>query len=564
MKPLSTLALLLLFSVHTSAQIPVTISTEKIKIGGKEGVYYLHNVKKGETLYSLSKAYNVTIEEIVKQNENAENGLKAGEVLYIPVREEKAVQDTESQDKKAEELYKKAGKRQKPRRHIVKWYEDIDAIAEKYDLTREEIMEYNNLQSPELAKKQVLLIPVWLRNPDRVKEPLQNEPVAPEKESLHERLLFPQQQQTVTEESINVEPVAKEEQRDVELALILPLTSASDKGYNSQYFDFYTGALLAAADLRASGIKVTLNIYDQNSYNSIRDIFFSYGFKRNQLIIGPVLSSALMESADLAQMLEIPIVSPMDQNAESCLTGRSCYIQAPTGNEEQMRNSVAMLKEYCNDPNTDIILVYEKGHDAANAVQRAKWYLDSANARHRELSYNILEGRTINEKMMTMMDSLRKYVFFVASNNEAFVNDVVRNLHLCMNMKRDITLLGLSKWRNFETIEPEEFHKMHLHLSLPFFVDYNSNNVREFLKRYRALINMEPTPYSFQGYDLTYYFIKLLSHCGDAFLRMERLPKESLLQTAFEFEKVPGGGFKNVATKKIIYNPDYTVSQITP
>lgn len=561
MKLLYTLTLLLLFSVQASAQTPVTISAEKIRIGGKGGVYYLHNVEKGQTLYSLSKAYNVTIEEIVKHNENAVNGLKAGEVLYIPVREEKVAQDPESHDKNPEEPYKKEGKRQKPKRHSVKWYEDIDAIAEKYNLTREEIMEYNNLKSPNLTKRQILLIPVWLGNPDRVREPLQNGP-APEEENRHEGVLFPQQQQTVTEKSINPEPVAKEEQRDVELALVLPLTSTSGKGYNSQYFDFYTGALLAAADLRESGIKVTLNIYDQNRYDSLSDIFLSHGFKRNRLIIGPVLSSSLKEAADLAQMLEIPIVSPMDQNAESYLASHSFYIQAPTGNEEQVVNSVAMLKEYCNDPATDIMLVYEKGYDADNVVQRAKWYLDSANVKYKELSYNILEGRTINGKMMTMMDGLQNHVVFVASNNEAFVNDVVRNLHLCTNMKRNITLLGLSRWRNFETIEPEEFHKMNLRLSLPFFVDYNSSQVKEFLKRYRALFNVEPTPYSFQGYDLAHYFIRLLSHHGNSFLEMERLPRESLLQTAFEFERVPGGGFKNIATKRIIYNTDYTVSQI--
>ena len=161
-----------------------------------------------------------------------------------------------------------------------------------------------------------------------------------------------------------------------------------------------------------------------------------------------------------------------------------------------------------------------------------------------------------------MMATLKRHVVFVGSNNEAFVNDVVRNLHLCMNLKRDITLIGLSKWRSFETIEAEDFHKMNLHLSLPFYIDYQREQVKSFLFRYRALFNVEPTPYSFQGYDLTIYFVGLLSQYGMLLTDMESLPTESLLQTAFDFRKIPGGGFKNIATKNIVYNSDYTISEI--
>ena len=60
-------------------------SSKITTIGGKE--YYLHNVKWGETLWSISRAYNVTVEEIEKLNpEVKKDGLKAGHVLGIPVR----------------------------------------------------------------------------------------------------------------------------------------------------------------------------------------------------------------------------------------------------------------------------------------------------------------------------------------------------------------------------------------------------------------------------------------------------------------------------------------------
>ena len=74
----------MLLSGNVMAQEVIERSTEITKIGGKE--YYLHRVKAGQTLYSLSKVYNVSIEEIEMLNPEVKDGLKVGHVLGIPVR----------------------------------------------------------------------------------------------------------------------------------------------------------------------------------------------------------------------------------------------------------------------------------------------------------------------------------------------------------------------------------------------------------------------------------------------------------------------------------------------
>ena len=66
------------------AQTPSVRSKEIKTIGGKE--YYMHHVKQGETLWGLSKAYHVTVEEIEELNPEVKKGLKAGHVIGIPVR----------------------------------------------------------------------------------------------------------------------------------------------------------------------------------------------------------------------------------------------------------------------------------------------------------------------------------------------------------------------------------------------------------------------------------------------------------------------------------------------
>ena len=46
-------------------------------------LFYVHDVQKGQTLYGLSRMYNVSVDEITAQNPSVKQGLKIGEQLYI-------------------------------------------------------------------------------------------------------------------------------------------------------------------------------------------------------------------------------------------------------------------------------------------------------------------------------------------------------------------------------------------------------------------------------------------------------------------------------------------------
>lgn len=83
MKRCFIILLLLIAPLCLLAQVPVSRSTEIVKIGSTE--YYMHHVEAGQTLYSISKTYNVSIEEITRLNPEVADGLQAEMVIGIPV-----------------------------------------------------------------------------------------------------------------------------------------------------------------------------------------------------------------------------------------------------------------------------------------------------------------------------------------------------------------------------------------------------------------------------------------------------------------------------------------------
>ncbi|MEG0026115.1 MAG: LysM peptidoglycan-binding domain-containing protein [Bacilli bacterium] len=100
-----------------------------------------YTVKAGDSLWNIAKRYNVSIEELKKINEISNNLLRIGQILKIPVQsiEEKPIEYIIYTIKPGDNLY---------------------AIAKKYNLTPEQIIEYNNLKSNLLNIGNQLKLPI--------------------------------------------------------------------------------------------------------------------------------------------------------------------------------------------------------------------------------------------------------------------------------------------------------------------------------------------------------------------------------------------------------------------
>jgi LysM repeat protein len=81
------LFLLLLIFIHCTSgwtQVAVERSKDKVVIAGVS--YYLHPVRKGETIYSIARTYDITTSDLARENPSVTEGLKEGQSLRIPAR----------------------------------------------------------------------------------------------------------------------------------------------------------------------------------------------------------------------------------------------------------------------------------------------------------------------------------------------------------------------------------------------------------------------------------------------------------------------------------------------
>jgi LysM repeat protein len=134
-KVLPVVIILLITSLNVSSQVAVERSKDKVVISGV--AYYIHQVKKGETAYSISKAYGITVEELTKENPPAVYGLNAGQTLRIPVKPVAGTPDAQSE----------AGKNRHDESrfiyHSLKPGETIYFLSKTYDVSENDIIQNN-------------------------------------------------------------------------------------------------------------------------------------------------------------------------------------------------------------------------------------------------------------------------------------------------------------------------------------------------------------------------------------------------------------------------------------
>lgn len=142
----SRLLFIFIFFVHVNLAAG---ALDSLRIEKKKGSkFIIHQVDQGETLYSISKRYACSIEDILSFNPGAENGLKVLQELQIPLALKKKHK-------------KPAGKSKEPlpdHLHIVQPGETLFAISRLSDLSVDSLKIINRLTGSSINVGDTLII----------------------------------------------------------------------------------------------------------------------------------------------------------------------------------------------------------------------------------------------------------------------------------------------------------------------------------------------------------------------------------------------------------------------
>jgi len=543
-----------LCSVSSFAQEKESTEIHKTKssatIGGIN--YYLHTVEKGQTLFAIAKFYKIEVNDLVIENPEAIDGLKPGQVLKIPIQKKKTVKSEVIDTSNCIV-------------HVVEKGQTLYSITKQYNVSDDVLKKLNPELLNGLKTGQKILIPSnkpKVESTSVVATTSTTATTTATPSNLKEGTIVTQNiQKLEAADRISTSSIYKGEiKEEYNVAFFLPFHAdeansiemeALLKG-ESQFpnktkvaLQFYEGALLAIDSLKKLKLNAKIFVFDVDDSDSVNmlTLLKKPELLAMDLIIGPLYGSSFMPVAKFAKENGIAIVSPFTQvnkilfeNPYVCKVSPSITLQI-----EKMAGYVVDSFQTQN-----IVLV--NGGGLAKDLSFYNSFKKTAN--DLLIQRGALKADSIKEAkglagLQAMLSTTKINVVVLPSSNQSFVTDFISKLY-SMRDKYKIVLFGLQSWINYDNLDFEYLNGISLHVPSNHFIDYENVTTRKFVLDYRAKFKTEPELFSYQGFDVTFFFLNALKQNGSGLLNNLSQLKYTGIETNYQFSQFPiDSGFEN-------------------
>ncbi len=591
-----TLTYITLFFCFASFILNAQIKSTVVKnIDGKK--YYIHKVEKGQSLYAISKIYEIDINSILALNDEAIDGLKNGQELKIPfeslISHQAPVIDTNKyvyhkiqkgetifsitkkfsiDEKKIKNLnpsisnglkegdYIIVSEKQKktdlktiifPANDNDQFYtvspsETIYGIAAKLKVSQDDLLLWNPELKDGLKQGQVLRIISSKKN--------NNPSISTITSSITTTSLT-----LISKDSIAY--IHKVKKSVYHVGLLLPFKLDENETIiiddliknkstfpvtQSLALDFYYGFKLAIDSLISKDFDITIHLFDIDENDSLKaeTICATSEFKNLDILFGPLYADVFKQVSGYAKKINIPIISPLTQ--QNKILYNNFFVSKVNPSQYTLIESLADYTVDSLSKNSNIIIV--------NSTQKDQPYIKSFKSR-----YNSKIGKYSDFKKDTLQEvkgilgvknaykSDKKNVVILLTNNQVYLQDFITQLYVFSDNK-NITLMGFNSVANIDNLDQDYLNKLQFHFATQNHLNYQDSSVIKLVKQYQSVYTTDPSDFYFQGYDIANYYLSNLKTNGpEFFYKLEKYNAEGNL-IGFKFYRPDNEtGFENRA-----------------
>ena len=511
-------------------------------------VVYRYTVQKSEGLYRISKNFNVSQEELVRLNPKLQTeGLKLGQVILVPVKEEQPATTADSSMVK----------------HVIEPKETLYAISKRYGVSVAELQAANPEVSKNMPIGATLLIPVRPSEKapmngasnaaapaPQIKTPKAEEPVLPTPKLQADSLTAVQQ---VATDSMVEHPLLLPYDSSIisalplRIAYLLPfqVEAAKRDGQMDRFIDFYEGALLAIYEAQACGQHFEIFTYDvQKSDIAIQKVLKKGEMQNLDAIIGPAYPAQVSHAALFAKQNRIPCIIPFT-NKVSGLEHNPYLMQFNPSAQKEAEAAVRLLSAHKDS--LQLVFVDPQASEVSPFVSTLREKALAAGFTTADIALQTI----INDSLTTILKQDKKNILVFNSDKYVSVNAVMSKV---VNQKKghSLALFGRYSWQHEKC--PIEM------VYVSIFHEPNTAHMASYEALYKqyfghALSSLQPR-YDLLGYDLTKAVIRHLLLSQQAVSDQDKqhvFAEEHIgLQSDIHYERASEeGGLENIGIKLI-------------
>jgi len=500
-----------------------TVINEGVK--AVEGENFIYSVLPKETLYGISKRFNISAEELIAANPELTNGLRIGMQLVIPKANNLEEADT------VEFLL-----------HTVVKDNTLYSLTKKYEVSELDLMALNPALKEGLKLGMILKIKPIKSATDENEEG---------SESFINAASF--------EENINLN-------KEINLAVILPykLNSLVDSLMDQNFAknkvlnivtDLHFGVKMAIDSLKNRGLIVNTRYFDSNGSKQKLQILTSENnnFNGEDLIIGPLYFD---NAKWISKKTNTPVIVPVYSKKQDEINQVNLIKSSPNNSAIQEKLLTYMERNYKGE---NVVII----NDGLGKTQSQLWQVvnkiktfDSIQA----ISVIKPEEGYINREIFSeKLDTLggKNWVLILSDDN--VVTSAGINGLKGFSEEVNIDLFAFNKGKNFDNIENVLLGKLNFTYPTSEVVNSDDDRLNNFYNTFKAKNGAFPSKYALRGFDVAYD--ALVRYATDNGLEAGLTDgKSTRTVSLFNYKKNAFDAIENIGLILIRYNIDLSVT----
>lgn len=522
-------------------KIPQAATTNSVKP-------VFHTIQAGETLYRLSVKYNVTTQAICEANPGlSTENFRSGQVIIIPVQSDSKPQKETPKIEEQENTNVKMNDWKDM--HKVERKETIFSISREYGITEEELIAANpELKTGKLKKGTFLFIPYGKNDK---KQESESQPTTKE---------------LTNEEVFSQNEELKKDIKTIKAAVMLPFIAGTSTNMDEQVrmVEYYEGFLMAVDSLKKQGVSIDLYTYDTKGREAtLNSILSKKEMKNMDIIFGPAKAQDIDVLATFADNNNIRLVVPFAPKVDEVFKNPHIY-QINTPQSYLYSEVYEHFTRKFSDSNVIFLNASNGDREKDEFIKGMKTEL-----RNNGISYRDFTVTDNFYEITTVMDTLRNNIFIPTSGKSTALVKILPQLTQIRRERPNymMNLFGYPEWQTYTNDYLASFYEIDTYFYSSFYTNNLFPAAVHFTNSYRRwyskdMANIYPK-YGMLGYDTGYFFLKGLSKYGNKMEENLNSIQVTPIQTGFKFERVNNwGGFINRKVFFVHFSKDYELIKL--
>ena len=442
----------------------------------EEGISFqrTHTVAKTETLFGISKKYNLTVDELVKANPGVDKGINVGQVLNIPEVSSAVKGNSTVKTQQKVIFYDTVIE------HKVLGHETVYSISKRFMIPANELTEYNGIKNQKIKSGDVLKIP------------LKKEKIT----KVEIRGVEPSEEKAVDKEIIYTP------KNTYNIVYLLPFGFDKKDPLSGISTEFVMGAQTALDSLQGLGLKANVSFLDAPSDTvKLKTVLSKPEIKNADMIIGPFMGNNLEYVANWCKNNKIRFISPM-MGQTNILKSNPYAYNLVTSDITLMKGLAVHIHQQHKTDNIILVKPTERDEELYQAFRQKFMQLSLKDTKQKIIEVNTGD-------LATYIQKGGSYVIVMPARDRATSLKFINSLHTASNKagSGNITLYATKEWTAFDDIKGYYKNRYNFHFPIANDFNYSYPETMNLLYKIRKKYNTDLSKYGTQGFDATFYAI---------------------------------------------------------